>query len=244
MKTILIQGAIPGEIESYLNFYKNLKQQKVDGFDFWVGKYKDVQIVISLTDIGVMNATESTVIAAYEFKPDVVINQGTCGGHLNSLKVGDLIVAEDAVYMNKFRSPAKKEGEGSNALEWVPVLKGCFRVKATDWLVELAKSVTKGENVYFGTIGTGDMFSQEIDRIKHLRELFGEICEDMETLASYKVCENFNIPHIAIRVISNNETVKGLGTRRDNMNVIIPKITNFITTYIDEIIKNKNIKTK
>ena len=59
--------------------------------------------------------------------------------------------------------------------------------------------------VYTGTIGSGDVFNREIDRIDWISNNFGNLCEDMESIGVYSVCNKFNIPCIGIRIISNNE---------------------------------------
>ena len=237
MKTIIIQGAMDDEIESYLKFYKGLEKQVIHGFSFYVGTFNGCKIVISLTDKGVINATESTVVGIYEFSPDLIINQGTAGAHLKSLDVGDLIVAENAVYMNKFKTPPRKENSGSNSLEWEPMLKDCFNTPASTDVLNHLKSKLSGKGVHFGTVGSGDMFSREIDRINFLVKTFGHMCEDMETAAVYKVCENFKVKHIAVRIISNNEMKEGLGTRKENIEKIAPKITKVITDLVEEATK-------
>ena len=38
-----------------------------------------------------------------------------------------------------------------------------------------------------------------------LREQAGEDCEDMESLAAYRICQRFGVPCLGLRVISNNE---------------------------------------
>ncbi len=56
-----------------------------------------------------------------------------------------------------------------------------------------------------GIIGSGDVWDNEIDRIKWFNEQYGVLCEDMETISTYTVCNKLNVPVIGIRVISDNE---------------------------------------
>ena len=49
------------------------------------------------------------------------------------------------------------------------------------------------------------MFSRECDRITWISNTFNNLCEDMESIGTYSVCDKFNIPCIGIRIISNNE---------------------------------------
>ena len=56
-----------------------------------------------------------------------------------------------------------------------------------------------------GTLGSGDLFSREVDRIRWMQERKGELCEEMESVGVYECCRRFGVPCIGVRVISNNE---------------------------------------
>ena len=58
---------------------------------------------------------------------------------------------------------------------------------------------------YTGTLGSGDVFNREYDRIMWLQNQFHHLSEDMESIGTYCVCNQFGIPCIGIRIISNNE---------------------------------------
>lgn len=231
MKTIVIQGAIIEEIQPFLDFFKPTEKQEIAGFEFYITSYNEKKIIISLTKVGIVNATESTMIAIFNFKPDVIINQGTCGAHLKELKVGTLIVGEKAIYLNKFKTPKKNENEGSNSLEWEFSKKGCYEMNATNWILNILKNQLNNSAI-FGTLGSGDLFSRESDRIKYMQTTLGELSEDMETSAVYKTCDDFNIDHIGIRIVSNNELCEGLGTLRENLPKISPIIFNAVLNLI------------
>ena len=61
------------------------------------------------------------------------------------------------------------------------------------------------EMYIFGVIGSGDIWNREADKILMLNREYGVLCEAMEGIAVYTVANNFKIPVIEIRVISNNE---------------------------------------
>ena len=60
----------------------------------------------------------------------------------------------------------------------------------------------------FGTIGSGDCWNREIDRIEFLYKEYKVLCEDMETISVYKIAKKYNVPVIGIRVISDNEMLE------------------------------------
>lgn len=202
---ILIQGAMEGEIDYFLNYFNPQNHQIIAGYNFYIANYKNNTIIISLTGIGIINATMSTTIAIEKFSPDIVINQGCAGAHIWNLNIGDIVIGEKSVYINDFVSTPKNEGEGSNCFEWTPNKKRSYLISSTDKYIAIAKKLICKNNVTIGILGSGDVFSREVDRIKYLNSIFGHVCEDMESVAVLKVCDNYNVDRIAFRIISNNE---------------------------------------
>jgi adenosylhomocysteine nucleosidase len=62
--------------------------------------------------------------------------------------------------------------------------------------------------VHVGTLGSGDVWDKETDRILMLNKKYGTLCEDMESIGIYTVSNMFNIPVIGIRIVSNNEILE------------------------------------
>lgn len=208
MKTILIQGAMDCEIDELIEFYKPKQTKTIGGFKFWICENQDSKIIISKTDVGIINATTATTIAVLKFKPDIVINQGCAGSAIKDINPGKIIVGESAIYINHFNTPLTEKGGKSDSLKWPPNTKRSYKIQSSEHLVELAKQLENSETFHFGILGSGDIYNREYDRICHLQNLFGHMCEDMESIAVFKVCENFGVDRIGFRVISNNELNK------------------------------------
>ena len=202
---ILIQGATPDEIDIFLNYFKPTEKQTIETYEFHKTTHNGHEIIISETQKGIINATISTTIALLTFKPDIVINQGCAGAHIESLQVGDIVIGEKSNYLNDFKTPAKSAGSGSSSLDWTPHKSRSSSTPSTPELVKKAKQVKFDANVVVGTLGSADTFSREVDRINFLHNQFGQVSEDMESAAAMHVCEVFNTKRICFRVISNNE---------------------------------------
>lgn len=209
MKTILVQGAMMREIEQLTENLPEGKKTKYNGYFFYETSLNNTQIIISQTKMGIMNACIATQLAIEKYQPDLVINQGTAGAHVRDLTVGDIIIGETAVYINSIRTPARKKGEGSNAMDWHPGNSSSFIINADPQLLQLvgkfSSQISYDGKIICGRLGSGDLFSKETDRIDLLHSQLGELSEDMESVAVYKVCQTFDVPVIGIRVISNNE---------------------------------------
>lgn len=231
MKTILIQGAMESEISYLIDFFKPNISETQAGFGFLIADYKNAKIIISLTQKGIINASEATTIGILKYRPDILINQGCAGSSREDLVVGDILIGETSVYINDFRSEKRAEGEGSNSLEWTPNPKRSYRILASDWLLDIAKEMSNGD-AFVSCLGSGDLFSRENDRISYLRECFSHDSEDMETVAVYKICEDFNIPHISFRIISNNELL----SMPTNKSTYV-KVQEFTVKFIEYLLK-------
>lgn len=232
MKTVLIQGAMEEEVARLIVYFKPQKSEIIGGYEFFIARRQDAKIIISRTKIGILNATMATTIAVLKYKPDVVVNQGIAGSALVQLNIGDIIIGESAIYINDFRPPQKGKGEGSDSLEWIPNPKRSYLVYAEKNLVKIAKEVPVDSKKIVGRLGSGDMFTREYDRICFLQKNFGHMCEDMESVASYKVCENFFIPCIGFRMISNNEL-----DSRPIDRTMCDRIQKFAIDFVEKIIK-------
>lgn len=207
-KTILIQGAMDIEIQALLENLEKPEKIVISDYEFYTGKIKNCNVIVSKTLIGTINATIATTIGIEKFKPYMVINQGIAGAHRESIHTGDIIIGEKCCNINAYSMPSKERGEGSNPFEWEPNKRAKEIKNADSDLVQKFQNFLKEKHknkVYTGTIGSGDVFNREIDRIDWINNKFDNLCEDMESIGVYSVCNKFNISCIGIRIISNNE---------------------------------------
>lgn len=209
MKRILIQGALKSEIQYYLEqeSFQNVKETVKCGFPFYIAQIDGAEIIIGLTKMGMTNAAVATMVAVYEFHPDCIINQGTAGAQVRDLKSGDIIIGTEAVNVHSLEMTKRDFGQGMSPEEWTGMQTEYIQADAE--LVRLFENAigtgTKTGKVVSGTLGSGDLFSKEKDRIVWLNDKFGNLSEDMESFAVYLACRDCGVPCVALRVISNNE---------------------------------------
>ncbi len=215
-KPILIQGAMEIEIETLKEKIENIKKEIVDGYEFYQGELERYPIVISKTEIGIMNCGVSTFIGIKRFSPCFIINQGTAGGFGTLVHRGDIVVGTDCFHLNSYQTSYRRKGEGSTPLEWKlqTFYDGidCFeKIEADEALIDFIKKQEKkisNNPVIYGTIGSGDCWNREMDRIEHFNKEYEALCEDMETVGVYKIAKRYQIPMIGIRVIADNELLQ------------------------------------
>lgn len=221
---IVIQGALPIETEYLAKKLNNVQEETIGGWKFWKGTYQGYPVIISKTRMGMSNSAAATAIAITQYKPIAIINQGTSGGHDPTLKVYDIVLGKYSTNIGAIRTPFSPLGGGSNALKWneaYDVLpddesqSGVIAIRkfeADAKLLEAAqrvKSSYKKGQVVEGTIGSADVWNNELDRIALFNKSYGTSVEEMESASVAQIASQFKVPYIGIRVLSNNITNNG-----------------------------------
>lgn len=140
----------------------------------------------------------------------MIINQGIAGSHLIDLHIGNIVIGERCVNINAYKMPVKGKKEGSNPFEWeLNRRTKDMKIADSNLVSVFEKEFSTGDNkVYKGVLGSGDVFNREYDRICWIENTFHNLCEDMESIGIYSVCNELQIPCIGIRIISNNELLQ------------------------------------
>lgn len=209
---ILIIAAMDSEIDFLKTKLEDIKIKEENIYKFYEGKISEYPVVICKCNIMTINSAIATYISIEKYNPAVVINEGTAGGHGKDVHRGDIVIGEKCINILSSETPVRNENEGSSSLEWelLSFISGeenrLIQYYADKELLELSKSVNyELGNVHIGIIGSGDVWNKEVDRINMLNERYGTLCEDMEAISIYTVCNNFNVPVISIKIVSNNE---------------------------------------
>ncbi|MDO6567635.1 5'-methylthioadenosine/S-adenosylhomocysteine nucleosidase [Alteromonas sp. 1_MG-2023] len=226
---IMIQGPMPIEAEYFASLLTDVRVEHSGNATFYLGELNGYPMVVAKTGKGLENTAAATAIGIARYQPRMIINQGTSGGHDPALHVGDIVLGEKSVNASNFKTPKLSAGEGSNPLDWIPMdimaSEGSagegdsaadaekIRFYAGDeTLLTLAMSLSKEHksgNVVKGTIGSGNFWNNEIDRIAWLHKNLGTSVEEMESAAAAQMAHAYGVPFLGIRILSNNITNNG-----------------------------------
>lgn len=224
-KPVLIQGAMQIEVESFLKKLKHVKVAKSGDFVFYRGTIDQYPVILAKTGKGMENAAACTAVAMEHYHPKAIINEGTAGGHDPNLRVFDIVLGKKTVNIGSFITEIKGKNEGIDPTQWRPMdlmaadgsefnpdsAKIRYYKGDKDLLAaaDAVKDQYKKGKVTEGTIGSSDVWNNEMDRIQWFHDKFGTSAEEMEGFAQAQIADEYHIPFLDIRIISNNLTNGG-----------------------------------
>jgi len=226
LKPIIIQGPMPIEAENFAKKLKNVKEEKSGSFVFYKGTLNNYPVIVAKTGKGMENTAAATAVAIEKYKPIAIINQGTSGGHDPNLNVFDIVLGQKTVNIGSLKTVSKEENEGIDPTAWKPMDLMASEGSAGEdpnaekprfydgdkELLAVANSVketyTKGKIVE-GTIGSADVWNNEVDRIKWFHTKYGTSVEEMEGASAAQIAKAYDVAFLGIRVLSNNKVNGG-----------------------------------
>ena len=205
-----IVGAMPQEIDLIREDFETDTVHEIAGRAYHSGKFCGVDAVLVFSRWGKVAAASTATTLIERFAVDCIIFTGVAGAVSPLLNVGDIVIADKLLQhdfdVSMFGNFEKFE---------IPLL-GISRFPVDAKLVELAKRAaedyldgrgnraTTGQRVHVGTIGSGDQFMADTEKIEALRVAIPDLlCVEMEGAAVAQVCHEYGIPYEVIRTISD-----------------------------------------
>src|SRR3990172_7881494 len=115
---LAVQGAVDGELGPLIEAVGRPRPRVIDGFSFWEGEIGGSPVVVSRTEVGMVNAAIATTLLVREYSPKAIINQGTAGAADPALRVGDIVLGKATAPFGSIRTPPRKLGEGVDFSSW------------------------------------------------------------------------------------------------------------------------------
>jgi len=203
---IAIMGAMVEEVDPFLEYsdhepllkyFKKHRDIKYANNLYHEAKYKDLEIVLSYSKIGKVNAALTAATMIEHFGCEMLLFTGVAGAIAPELKIGDLVVATQ-LCQHDLDITAFGHPHG-----YVP--EGKIYVQPSRELIHIAKTVAdeKGINLKKGIIATGDQFIADIERKKWIATTFEADAIEMEGAAVAQVCDALDVPFFVLRAISD-----------------------------------------
>lgn len=195
-----IIGAMEPEVAILKNAINNLEQTERGGFTFYHGELSGQEVVLVQSGIGKVASTVATTLLIQLFSPDCVINTGSAGGFEQSLRVGDVVIADELRHHDVDVTAFGYE------MGQVPNMPAGF--KSNDVIIEAAKAAVASLDgdikTMVGLVCTGDSFMCDPVRIEKTRSEFPSmLAVEMEGAAIAQACHQLNTPFAVIRSLSD-----------------------------------------
>ena len=160
--------------------------------DFFECKYKDFRLVLVLSGIGKVNAARTTQLLIDKYNPAYIFNAGVAGAVDASLKLLDIVVA-DNLLQHDFDITAFDHEKG-----YIPGVG--VKISCDKSLLELVKKIS---NVHIGLVASGDIFVTDDMMGAKINKKFKALCVEMEGAAIAQVCYLSGVPFLALKCISD-----------------------------------------
>ena len=194
-----IIGAMQEEVNEILALANCITKIEINKNVFYQAKIADNDVVIVLSGIGKTLSTISTTLLLTKFDIDIVINIGTAGGLKKDQEVLDIVVCDRLAYhdydMYVEHWDYKKGFDYNKAV-----------YNADQKLIEIFKDLanTNHDRIWIGPAVSGDMFVNKKSQVtKILKEYPEALCSEMEAASIAQTCNQFDIPFIIIRSLSD-----------------------------------------
>lgn len=193
-----IIGAMQSETAAIVGGMKDAVTQEISGIPFVRGEWCGKEVVVATCGVGKVFAALCTEAMILTYHPEYIINTGVAGALDPTLRILDVVIADQVVQHDMDTSPLGDPAgmisginevylpadEGvSSKLAWAAAKLGVFAMK--------------------GAVASGDQFIAEGEKKEHIRRNFGAACCEMEGAAIGQVCYVNKVPFAILRAISD-----------------------------------------
>lgn len=198
MKVAII-GAMEEEVSLLRDQIESLTTETHGGFEYYLGRINQTDVVLLRSGIGKVNAAISTALLIKLYAPDFVINTGSAGGFHTDLEVGDIVISSSVCHHDvDVMAFGYERGQ-------VPGHPACYLpdpilIRAAKHSIDALHEVAH----MHGLIATGDRFMHLPEDVETTRGYFPDMiaCE-MEAAAVAQACHVFEVPFVIIRSLSD-----------------------------------------
>lgn len=191
---ILIIGAMPEEISALEKRMTHVIHKTINGTQVMEGILSNNHVLLALSGVGKVNAaiTATNLLNSYAIK--ALVNIGSAGGLLEGQKVSDIVVATVCQYHDFDIGPETLSDprfifESDHKLQ-----------------VSLLEVLDKEKiNYHHGLLVSGDQFiTKDSTAFSNIQDKFkAAVAVDMESTAIAAVADQFELPFVIIRALSD-----------------------------------------
>ena len=211
-----LMGAMPEEMDKIIAAIENKEIVERGSRLYYRGNLYGQEVVAVFSRWGKVAAATTATNMILEFNVDSIVFTGVAGAISPELNVGDIVIGQrlfqhdmDArPLMRRFEIPLTGKTSYETPQQNVDTMSHAvhnFLKNNKEFRKTLAEKRISNVKLLTGDIASGDLFvsSTEMKRIlsKHLPSV---VCTEMEGAAVAQVCDDYGVPLIVVRVISDS----------------------------------------
>lgn len=193
-----IIGAMDIEVEKIKGFLTEICEEKISGVNFVSGKFSGKDVVVAKCGVGKVFAGLCAEAMILKYSPELIINVGVAGCLDSSLKIGDIVIADEVCQHDMDTSPL---GDPIGMLSDINIIKIPADKKACELFAECAKELSLPYSI--GTIASGDQFVSSAAKKQFIIDNFGAKSCEMEGGSIGHVCYVNEVPFAVLRAMSD-----------------------------------------
>jgi len=211
-----LMGAMPEEMEKIIDALTEKKVLERGSRLYYRGKLFGQDVVTVFSRWGKVAAATTATNLVVEFGVDRIVFTGIAGAISADLNIGDVVIAQRLFQHDMDARPLMRRFEipltGKTSFEISEQNSGLMVQAVHNFLKsnnKLKKSPSSGQQsttpkLMLGDIASGDLFISGIEMKKALiRNLPSVVCVEMEGAAVAQVCNDFDVPLVLVRIISD-----------------------------------------
>ena len=195
--------AIREEVDAMLSHMEDMQEKKLFTIDVYEGKIANKEVVVAFSGVGKVYAAITTTLLATQYNVSCIINVGVAGGLLQTQNVGDIVIAKDVI-QHDFDTSALDGEEG------IGKVSKCSRELANQFAAIVEENDV---TAWLGDVASGDCFVALHNHFDRIVKTFPNcVCCEMEAGAIAQTCEQFKVPCLIVRSLSD------VAAKQDNGN--------------------------
>jgi adenosylhomocysteine nucleosidase len=212
-----IMGAMPEEVLDIKHMMADITEHKHATRLFYSGSINNIDVVLTVSRWGKVASATTAAALIEKFHVTHLIFTGVAGGTHNDINVGDIVISEALYQHDMDATPIFKKheipftgkvyfyAEKTLMQKTLTACKTFLQSREKDIPHHIFKTFNiDNPKVVLGTIGSGDEFITSIEKIKSILADKPETTAiEMEGAAVAQVCDDFKIPFVVIRTISD-----------------------------------------
>jgi len=211
-----IMGAMPEEMDKIIAAISNKEIVESGSRVYYRGDLYGQEVVAVFSRWGKVAAATTATTMILDFKVDSIIFTGVAGAISPELNVGDIVIGQrlfqhdmDArPLLRRFEIPLTGKTSYETPQQNVDTMAHAvhnFLKTNKEFRKILAEQDIANPKMLCGDIASGDLFISSTT-MKHalIKNLPSVVCAEMEGAAVAQVCDDFGVPLIVVRVISDS----------------------------------------